>query len=209
MQNAQPLGNYKPKRVRRCNCVARRSPSRSSIIQPLASSCSGAPARWGFCSRDSACTHFQTCFSSSSSTMSNEDLVSVDYEVFGRVQGVFFRKYTQVSLPSSLSLSLSRSSLQFYSYEITHIPFQAHYPSSLSVFIIFQAEGKKLGLVGWVQNTDSGTVQGQLQGPRSKVKEMQKWLKSTGSPKSRISKAEFKNEKTVDSLEHSSFSIVK
>lgn len=29
--------------------------------------------------------------------MSNEDLISVDYEIFGRVQGVFFRKYTQVS----------------------------------------------------------------------------------------------------------------
>ncbi|XP_008336653.1 acylphosphatase-1 isoform X1 [Cynoglossus semilaevis] len=99
-------------------------------------------------------------------TMSDDDLVSVDYEVFGRVQGVFFRKYTQ-------------------------------------------AEGRKLGLVGWVQNTRSGTVQGQLQGPRCKVKEMQEWLKSTGSPKSHITKAEFKNEKTVGSLEHSSFDIVK
>ncbi|XP_068563043.1 acylphosphatase-1 [Cebidichthys violaceus] len=98
--------------------------------------------------------------------MSNEDLISVDYEVFGRVQGVFFRKYTQ-------------------------------------------AEGRKLGLVGWVQNTGAGTVEGQLQGPRNQVKEMQEWLKSTGSPKSRITKAEFKNEKTVDSLEHSSFKIVK
>uniref|UniRef100_A0A3P8RP24 acylphosphatase n=1 Tax=Amphiprion percula TaxID=161767 RepID=A0A3P8RP24_AMPPE len=72
-----------------------------------------------------------------------------------------------------------------------------------------QAEGKKLGLVGWVQNTGAGTVQGQLQGPRSKVEQMQEWLKSTGSPKSRITKAEFNNEKTVDSLEHSSFNIVK
>ncbi|KAL6105728.1 acyp1 [Pungitius sinensis] len=98
--------------------------------------------------------------------MSKEDLVSVEYEIFGRVQGVFFRKYTQ-------------------------------------------AEGRKLGLVGWVQNTDAGTVQGQLQGPRSHVKEMQEWLKSTGSPKSRISKAEFKNEKAIDSLEHSSFNIVR
>lgn len=52
-------------------------------------------------------------------------------------------------------------------------------------------------------------MQGQLQGPRGKVKEMQKWLKTTGSPKSHISKAEFKNEKRVDSLEHSSFTIVK
>lgn len=74
---------------------------------------------------------------------------------------------------------------------------------------IFQAEGKKLGLVGWVQNTDAGTVRGQLQGPQSKVQEMQKWLRSTGSPKSQIIKAEFKNEKTVASLEHSSFNIVK
>ncbi|KAM8914617.1 acylphosphatase-1 [Spinachia spinachia] len=98
--------------------------------------------------------------------MSNEDLISVEYEIFGRVQGVFFRKYTQ-------------------------------------------AEGRKLGLVGWVQNTGAGTVQGQLQGPRRQVKEMQEWLKSTGSPKSCISKAEFKNEKAVDSLEHSSFNIVR
>ncbi|KAJ7345010.1 hypothetical protein JRQ81_000960 [Phrynocephalus forsythii] len=55
-----------------------------------------------------------------------DGLVSVDYEVFGKVQGVFFRKYTQ-------------------------------------------AEGKKLGLVGWVQNTDDGTVQGQIQGPVVKI----------------------------------------
>lgn len=74
---------------------------------------------------------------------------------------------------------------------------------------IFQAEGKKLGLVGWVQNTGAGTVQGQLQGPRSKVQEMQNWLRSTGSPMSQISKAEFTNEKTVTSLEHSSFNILK
>ncbi|XP_077587053.1 acylphosphatase-1 [Stigmatopora nigra] len=98
--------------------------------------------------------------------MSGGELVSVDYEVFGKVQGVFFRKYTQ-------------------------------------------AQGKKLGLVGWVQNTSTGTVQGQLQGPRKKVTEMQQWLKSTGSPKSQITKAEFKNEKMVVNLEHSSFDIVK
>lgn len=72
-----------------------------------------------------------------------------------------------------------------------------------------QAEGKKLGLVGWVQNTAAGTVQGQLQGPGSKVQEMKGWLKSTGSPKSNITKAEFRNEKAVSSLQHSSFEIVK
>ncbi|XP_014066341.1 acylphosphatase-1 [Salmo salar] len=98
--------------------------------------------------------------------MSTEEMISVDYEIFGRVQGVFFRKYTQ-------------------------------------------AEGKKLGLVGWVQNTEAGTVQGQFQGPSNKVRQMQDWLKSTGSPKSQIIKAEFKNEKNVKSLDHSTFKIVR
>nr|XP_023684078.1 acylphosphatase-1 isoform X1 [Paramormyrops kingsleyae] len=102
-----------------------------------------------------------------SSVMSDqEDLISVDYEIFGRVQGVFFRKYTQ-------------------------------------------AEGTNLGLTGWVQNTKSGTVQGQLQGPSMKVKQMQEWLKTTGSPKSQITKAEFKNERKIDTLEHTNFKIVR
>ncbi|XP_027855945.1 acylphosphatase-1 [Xiphophorus couchianus] len=97
--------------------------------------------------------------------MSGEGLISVDYEIFGKVQGVWFRKYTQ-------------------------------------------AEGTKLGIVGWVQNTEAGTVKGQLQGPRSKVEKMQEWLKCTGSPKSRIDEAVFKNKKTTESLEYSSFSII-
>lgn len=95
-----------------------------------------------------------------------DTLISVDYEVFGKVQGVFFRKYTQ-------------------------------------------AESKKLGLVGWVQNTDQGSVQGQLQGPVSKVRRMQEWLKMRGSPKSHIDRASFSNEKTVLKLDYSDFQIVK
>ncbi|EHB15421.1 Acylphosphatase-1 [Heterocephalus glaber] len=95
-----------------------------------------------------------------------DSLVSVDYEVFGKVQGVFFRKYTQ-------------------------------------------AEGKKLGLVGWVRNTDRGTVQGQLQGPTSKVRHMQEWLETKGSPKSHIERANFNNEKAILKLDYSDFQIVK
>uniref|UniRef100_A0A3B3RDI3 Acylphosphatase-1 n=1 Tax=Paramormyrops kingsleyae TaxID=1676925 RepID=A0A3B3RDI3_9TELE len=71
------------------------------------------------------------------------------------------------------------------------------------------AEGTNLGLTGWVQNTKSGTVQGQLQGPSMKVKQMQEWLKTTGSPKSQITKAEFKNERKIDTLEHTNFKIVR
>uniref|UniRef100_A0A452TRD2 Acylphosphatase n=1 Tax=Ursus maritimus TaxID=29073 RepID=A0A452TRD2_URSMA len=95
-----------------------------------------------------------------------DTLISVDYEIFGKVQGVFFRKYTQ-------------------------------------------AEGKKLGLVGWVQNTDQGTVQGQLQGPISKVRHMQEWLETKGSPKSHIDRANFRNEKVIVKLDYSDFQIVK
>ncbi|XP_006117827.2 acylphosphatase-1 isoform X1 [Pelodiscus sinensis] len=100
-------------------------------------------------------------------TMAEDDsLISVDYEIFGRVQGVFFRKYTQ-------------------------------------------NEGKKLGVVGWVQNTEDGTVEGQIQGPIVKVREMQEWLRKKGSPRSHIERAEFRNEKKIFALEHKNFSIVK
>ncbi|KAM6275131.1 acylphosphatase-1 [Porphyrio hochstetteri] len=94
-----------------------------------------------------------------------EGLLSVDYEVFGTVQGVFFRKYTQ-------------------------------------------REAKRLGLVGWVQNTSHSTVQGQIQGPAARVQELQEWLRKTGSPKSSISRAEFSNEKKITALEHKDFQIL-
>ncbi|NWR61989.1 ACYP1 protein, partial [Bucorvus abyssinicus] len=94
------------------------------------------------------------------------ELLSVDYEVSGKVQGVFFRKYTQ-------------------------------------------GEAKRLGLVGWVRNTSYGTVQGQIQGPAARVRELQEWLRKTGSPQSRISRAEFSNEKKIMGLEHKDFQIVK
>ncbi|XP_024423480.2 acylphosphatase-1 isoform X1 [Desmodus rotundus] len=102
----------------------------------------------------------------SRSMAEGDTLISVDYEIFGKVQGVFFRKYTQ-------------------------------------------AEGKKLGLVGWVQNTDQGTVQGQVQGPISKVRHMQEWLETRGSPKSHIDRANFNNEKVILKLDYSDFQIIK
>ncbi|XP_069807180.1 acylphosphatase-1 [Dendropsophus ebraccatus] len=93
-------------------------------------------------------------------------LICLDFEVFGKVQGVFFRKYTQ-------------------------------------------AEGTRLGLVGCVQNTERGTVRGHLQGPVAKVREMQRWLQETGSPKSRITRAQFHNERKIQQLDHVSFQIHK
>ncbi|NXU36705.1 ACYP1 protein, partial [Drymodes brunneopygia] len=95
-----------------------------------------------------------------------EALVSVDYEVSGKVLGVFFRKYTQ-------------------------------------------GEAKRLGLVGWVQNTSHGTVQGRIQGLTARVRELQEWLRKVGSPQSRISRAEFSNEKKIQTLEHKEFQILR
>ncbi|XP_074438546.1 acylphosphatase-1 isoform X1 [Larus michahellis] len=70
-------------------------------------------------------------------------------------------------------------------------------------------EAKRLGLVGWVQNTSHGTVQGQIQGPSARVRELQEWLRKVGSPQSCISRADFSNEKEITALEHNEFQILK
>jgi acylphosphatase len=74
------------------------------------------------------------------------------YEIHGKVQGVYFRKYTADT-------------------------------------------AKGLGLVGWVMNTAQGTVVGEAQGPASELLKLRKWLEKTGSPKSKIQKAVFKDER--------------
>ncbi|XP_037655822.1 acylphosphatase-1-like [Choloepus didactylus] len=100
------------------------------------------------------------------STEEGDPLISVDYKIWGKAQGVFFHKYTQ-------------------------------------------PEGVMLGLVGWVQNTDRGTVQGHLQGPTSKVYRIQEWLETRGSPKSHRDKANFNSEKVIVKLDYSGFQAEK
>ncbi|XP_015687237.1 acylphosphatase-2 [Protobothrops mucrosquamatus] len=94
--------------------------------------------------------------------MASSELWAVDYEIYGEVQGVFFRKYTE-------------------------------------------EQGRKLGLVGWVKNTAHGTVTGQVQGTKEKVEIMKNWLRSVGSPMSRIDQAVFSNERQITALEFQSF----
>ncbi|XP_018308601.1 acylphosphatase-1 isoform X1 [Mycetomoellerius zeteki] len=93
-------------------------------------------------------------------------MLAVDFEVFGIVQGVFFRKYTQ-------------------------------------------KRGKELGLKGWCMNTPNGTVAGHMEGTKAQVDEMKQWLRHTGSPQSRIDKAEFRNEKEISQPSFSNFEIRK
>ncbi|XP_041789396.1 acylphosphatase-2-like [Chelmon rostratus] len=95
--------------------------------------------------------------------MTENKLSSVDFEIFGNVQGVCFRMYTE-------------------------------------------DQGRSLGLSGWVKNTRQGTVIGQIQGPPEKVSEMKLWLKSVGSPSSRIDRAVFSNERDISKQEIHGFS---
>ncbi|GIZ01196.1 hypothetical protein CEXT_87761 [Caerostris extrusa] len=83
---------------------------------------------------------------------------SLDYEVFGTVQGVFFRKFTR-------------------------------------------DKAKELSLKGWVMNTSQGTVVGTIQGKE------ENWLRSVGSPMSKIEKCVFKNERHITKEEFSDFFI--
>mmetsp|Transcript_1572 Transcript_1572/g.2428 ORF Transcript_1572/g.2428 Transcript_1572/m.2428 type:complete len:169 (+) Transcript_1572:63-569(+) len=74
------------------------------------------------------------------------------FEIYGKVQQVSFRKYTQ-------------------------------------------KQAREIGeIVGWIRNTEKGTVEGEV-ASRSvgKRQALQEWLRTTGSPKSRIESAHFED----------------
>ncbi len=102
----------------------------------------------------------------SNSKETSESYAACDFEIFGTVQGVFFRKYTQ-------------------------------------------QQATKLNLVGWVKNAATGTVQGHMEGRKGDIDKMKSWLQTTGSPKSKITKANFSNEKSITQLNGKSFSVNK
>ncbi len=58
-------------------------------------------------------------------------------------------------------------------------------------------------------NTEKGTVVGQMQGKEVSVLKMKEWLKNTGSPKSKIEKAQFTSEKKIHKLEYKLFDVRK
>uniref|UniRef100_A0A0V0J2C9 Acylphosphatase n=2 Tax=Schistocephalus solidus TaxID=70667 RepID=A0A0V0J2C9_SCHSO len=93
-------------------------------------------------------------------------LKSFEFEVFGRVQGVFFRKYTALT-------------------------------------------ARENNIVGWVKNTSTGTVVGIAEGPDAKMDLFKNWLKTTGSPKSRIQKCDIRKEHSISALSFSSFDIIR
>uniref|UniRef100_A0A7M5XN21 acylphosphatase n=1 Tax=Clytia hemisphaerica TaxID=252671 RepID=A0A7M5XN21_9CNID len=66
-----------------------------------------------------------------------------------------------------------------------------------------------LKLVGWVMNTNENTVVGCVQGPLEDIDKMKRWLKYEGSPKSRIDKCIFKDEKEVQKFDYKDFVVRK
>ncbi|NXV59193.1 ACYP2 protein, partial [Molothrus ater] len=105
-------------------------------------------------------------------------LKSVDYEVFGRVQG---------------------------NGGLRGLPGEGRRAEAAAAPRYTEQEAKKLGVVGWVKNTSQGTVTGQVQGPEERVNEMKSWLSKVGSPSSRIDKTNFSNEKEISKLDFSDF----
>ncbi|VDI21302.1 acylphosphatase-2-like [Mytilus edulis] len=89
---------------------------------------------------------------------------SVDYEIHGSVQGVFFRQYTLDKAQST-------------------------------------------GVVGWVMNTEAGTVKGTFQGTKFQVDEMKHFVSKVGSPMSQITRAVFTNERELVQKDYERFSV--
>ncbi|CAF1411287.1 unnamed protein product [Adineta steineri] len=52
-----------------------------------------------------------------------------------------------------------------------------------------------------------GTVQGHMEGYKNNIDQMKNWLQTTGSPKSKIIKTEFTNEKSIKKLTENTFNI--
>ena len=64
-----------------------------------------------------------------------------------------------------------------------------------------------LGIFGWVENKEDGSVQGEAVGEKKKMELLRSWLKNTGSPKSRIDSAKFTDLQVPEETKFSSFEV--
>lgn len=79
-----------------------------------------------------------------------EPTVSVEFEVFGKVQGIFI-------------LFQKKSFINFYYTKIITGVYFTKYSHEMC---------DQLGLSGWVKNTKKGTIIGKIQGNRSNIEHM-------------------------------------
>ncbi|XP_053643983.1 acylphosphatase-2 isoform X2 [Cherax quadricarinatus] len=92
------------------------------------------------------------------------EVSSVDFEVFGKVQGCNFIK-------------------------------------------VAKDNADRLGITGWIKNNKTGTVGGRLQGPKSHVDQMVKWLSEEGSPGCHIERCQLSNQQAIIRPDYPKFSL--
>ena len=102
---------------------------------------------------------------------------------------------------ASTSSSSSSSSSSFVHFEITGIVQGVFFRKFTN------AKAQELKLSGWVRNTDKGTVEGEAEGSTRAIELFKRWLKDTGSPKSRIDAAVFTEEQITTGKRFTSFEI--
>ena len=161
-------------------------------------------------------------------------LLAVEYEVYGKVQGVFFRKFTnekaqrkgmvqpfvaRIIILSKLGMRSERGLLVwafiFYQFLWDEI--------RLTPLIQFRlermGEEHEVVLITYKENVEDrdvsislcrdGTVRGEIEGDSSAVRSMMSWLQNTGSPMSRIDRAVFSNERNIREYSFDCFKIVR
>ena len=70
-----------------------------------------------------------------------------------------------------------------------------------------QSKANSLGVRGWIRNTERRTVRGELEGTIDILATMKEWLHNEGSPRSRIDRAIFRNEKEIEQYTFKGFYV--
>ncbi|XP_056669995.1 acylphosphatase-2 isoform X3 [Monodelphis domestica] len=123
-------------------------------------------------------------------------LKSVDYEVFGRVQGVCFRMYTEGEAKKTGVVGWVKNTSQ------GTVKGQVQGPED-KVNSMLQCHRHRLYPYCCIH------VQISFSGHQatSYISERKNWLSKVGSPSSRIDRTDFSNEKTISELDYTNFSI--
>ncbi|XP_017462456.1 PREDICTED: acylphosphatase-2-like, partial [Rhagoletis zephyria] len=82
--------------------------------------------------------------------------------------------------------------------EILSCDFEVHgIVQGVSFRMYTEKQAISLGVRGWCMNTPYDTVKGQIEGTTETFEQMKHWLQKTGSPTSRIDKADFSETKKL------------
>ncbi|XP_047502511.1 acylphosphatase-2-like [Penaeus chinensis] len=65
----------------------------------------------------------------------------------------------------------------------------------------------RLGITGWIKNSKSGTVMGRVQGAKSSVDQMVKWLSEEGSEGCKIERCQLTNQKAIVRPDYPKFTL--